>query len=78
MKKISPLRRATGLVMLMVGVTWFLIGVNIITGSQFSGRAVTSIVGAIVAIAGVGVLQLPFGRRKDDIQTSDGTPEDSA
>ena len=57
MNKISPMRRAIGLVMVMVGVVWFLIGLNLIEGSQFSGKAGTTIIGAIVAVAGVFVLQ---------------------
>ena len=67
MTKLSPMRRAVGLVMLMIGVVWFLIGVGMISGSQFSGSTPTAVVGAAVAIGGVFVLtwKVPAPGKRD-------------
>ncbi len=65
--KITPMRRAIGLVLLMIGVVWFMIGVGIFSGSQFTGQAPVAVLGALASFAGVAVLQLnlPWGRRDD-------------
>ncbi len=63
MSKISPMRRAVGLVLMFIGVMWFLLGINLISGSQFSGNIPFAIVGAVIASAGVLVMQLPKRKR---------------
>lgn len=63
MTKISPMRRAVGLVLMFIGVMWFLMGVGFIGGSQFSNNTVFAILGALIASAGVVVMQYGIKRK---------------
>lgn len=74
MSKLSPMRRAIGLVMLMIGVVWLLIGAGMISGSQFSGSTPTAVIGAAVAIGGVFVLtwKVPAPGKRDNRPPDEG------
>jgi hypothetical protein len=41
---------------ILFGTGWFLQGINVLPGSRMSGQPQWVIIGAIVAIAGVGLL----------------------
>lgn len=59
MKNLSPVRRATGLVMLMVGTVWFLQGIGVVSGSVMTGSAFWGVLGGIVFLVGLLVLFVP-------------------
>ena len=58
MKEISPLRRTIGLVLIMIGGFWAAISLGFLDESFMTGNRVYTVLGAIVAIAGVLVLVL--------------------
>ena len=59
MRRLSPIRTATGLVLLMIGAVWFMQGIGSLTGSVMTGKAIWAIIGAVVFIAGLIVLYRP-------------------
>lgn len=77
--KISPMRRALGLVLFMIGVVWFFIGTNLISDSQWSGQMWLAAVGATIAVAGLAVLQLQIPERwrrtKNPTEPNDQDPD---
>lgn len=56
MRHLSPMRRAVGVVLLMVGVTWFALGAGFVKGSVMSGQVIWAVVGVVLAISGGYVL----------------------
>ncbi|MFM9136290.1 MAG: hypothetical protein ACKOT0_12810 [bacterium] len=52
----SPLRRAVGLVLIMIGAVWFMLGSGMLGGSFMTGQTIWAIVGAMVAIVGLWVV----------------------
>lgn len=56
MKDLSPLRRTIGLVLIMIGGFWAAISLGFLEESFMTGQPVYTILGTIVAIAGVLVL----------------------
>ena len=58
MKELSPLRRAIGLVLIMIGGFWVAISLGFLEESFMTGQPVYTVLGAIVAIVGVLVLVL--------------------
>lgn len=58
MRSLSPLRRAIGLVLLMIGFTWLLLGAGVLQGSVMTGRVEWAVVGGVIAVIGIGVLTL--------------------
>jgi len=52
-----------GILLLLVGVTWFLQGIDILPGSFMTGQTQWAIYGALAAIAGVGCLVAANRRR---------------
>jgi hypothetical protein len=50
--------------LILVGIGWFLQGINVLPGSMMSGQAQWAVYGGIVAVAGVGLLVFA-NRRKD-------------
>ncbi|MFZ4487537.1 MAG: hypothetical protein ACOYO9_13205 [Candidatus Nanopelagicales bacterium] len=63
MKHLSPLRRAIGIVLVMVGVTWFALGAGFIEGSVMSGQVIWAGMGVAVAIGGGYVLYRGLPKR---------------
>lgn len=52
----SPLRKAVGTVLLMVGIVWFLLAVGFIEGSFMRGSIFWGIVGLVLGNAGAVLL----------------------
>lgn len=62
--KLSPMRRAIGLVLMMIGLTWLLLGSGVIQGSVMSGQTPWAFVGGAIVIVGIGILTLRTGQRR--------------
>ena len=56
MKDLSPLRRTIGLVLIMIGGFWAAISLGFLEESFMTGEPVYTVLGVIIAIAGVLVL----------------------
>jgi drug/metabolite transporter superfamily protein YnfA len=56
MKELSPLRRTIGLVLVMIGGFWAAISLGFLEESFMTGQRIYTVLGAIVALAGVLVL----------------------
>jgi hypothetical protein len=52
-----------GVVLVLVGVLWFLQGVDVLGGSGMSGKTLWAVVGPVVAVAGAGLLLAGVRRR---------------
>lgn len=48
--------------LILVGIVWFLQGINVIGGSVMTGQSQWAIIGVIAFVAGIGLLI--FGNRK--------------
>jgi hypothetical protein len=53
--------KIVGILMLIAGFIWFLQGINVLPGSFMTGQRQWAVYGAILAVAGIGVLV--FARR---------------
>ena len=62
MGKMHPLRRALGLVLVMIGFTWMMLGAGLLQGSVMSGQTVWAFVGGAIVVIGVGILTLRTGQ----------------
>jgi len=58
-------RVALGAFLVLIGVVWFLQGIDVLGGSAMSGVTLWAVVGPVVAAAGV-VLALSGRRRRGD------------
>jgi hypothetical protein len=56
------MRRAIGLVMMFIGVSWAMLGSGLIEGSVMSGQTIWAFVGGALAIGGLAVLTVRTGR----------------
>jgi drug/metabolite transporter superfamily protein YnfA len=56
MKDMNPLRRTIGLVLVMIGGFWTALSLGFLEESFMTGKPVYTVIGAIVALAGVLVL----------------------
>ena len=63
MKHLSPMRRAVGIVLIMIGLTWLALGSGFLGGSVMSGQVIWAVVGVAVAISGGYVLYRGVPRR---------------
>ena len=52
-----------GALFLLMGCVWFLQGINILPGSFMSGQTKWAIIGAVLLIAGIGLLIAANRRR---------------
>ena len=52
----------TGVLLVLVGVVWFLQGINILPGSFMTGQAQWAVYGVLAILAGIGILA--YGRRR--------------
>jgi hypothetical protein len=59
LRKVSPLRRAIGVVLIVVGGVWFLQGIGMARGSVMTGVGLWAVLGVVFIVAGAIVL----GRR---------------
>ena len=73
MKEMSPLRRTVGLVLIMIGGFWAAISLGFLEESFMTGQPVYTVIGVLVAIAGVLVLVI---RPKAPPQHDDAGPAD--
>ena len=72
MKELSPLRRTIGLILIMIGGFWIAISLGFLEESFMTGQPVYTVLGAIVAVAGVLVLVLrPKARPLDGPSAED-------
>ena len=53
------IRRAIGLVLLVVGLVWFFQGVGVIKGSFMTGEALWAVLGVVSAAAGAVLMLRP-------------------
>lgn len=66
--RMSPLPRAIGVVLVVVGGVWVLQGIGVAQGSVMSGRIVWAVIGAVVILAGAVVLRRALNAAKTVIQ----------
>ena len=52
----KPVRVALGAFLGLIGVVWFLQGIDVLGGSVMSGVTLWAVVGPIVALAGAGLV----------------------
>jgi hypothetical protein len=58
-----PLLLGVGALLVIVGLVWFLQGIDVLGGSGMSGKTLWAVVGPIVAIVGAGILVGTVRRR---------------
>lgn len=58
-----PLLLGIGVLLVIVGAVWFLQGIDVLGGSGMSGKTLWTVIGAIVALAGVAILVTGLRRR---------------
>lgn len=58
MGRLSPMRRAVGVVLLVIGATWVMLGLGVVSGSVASGNTWYAVAGAGFFVAGAAVLFL--------------------
>ena len=51
-----------GVLLLLVGLVWFLQGINVLPGSFMTGQIQWAVYGALAMLAGIGILV--YGRRR--------------
>lgn len=77
MKELSPLRRTIGLVLIMIGGFWMALSLGFLEESFMTGQPVYTVLGAIVALAGVLVLVLrPRADLSEEHPAEEPTSED--
>jgi Mg2+ and Co2+ transporter CorA len=59
-----------GVVLILMGVVWFLQGINVIPIGFMAGQSQWTIIGAVVVVGGIGLLVLSNRRRKGAPVTS--------
>ena len=50
------IRRAIAIVLILVGVVWFLQGIGVVGGSFMSGDALWAVIGVVCVVVGVALL----------------------
>ena len=76
MKELSPLRRTIGLVLIMIGGFWMALSLGFLEESFMTGQPVYTVLGAIVALAGVLVLVLrPRADLSEEQPAEEPTPQ---
>jgi uncharacterized membrane protein HdeD (DUF308 family) len=58
------LLNALGVVLLLIGIVWFLQGINVLPGSFMTGQIQWAVYGCVAAIAGIGLLIAANRRRR--------------
>lgn len=64
----SPLPRAIGVVMVVVGAVWLLQGIGLAKGSVMTGKPVWAVIGAALVIGGLTVLRRSLNAAKRAIE----------
>lgn len=60
----SPLPRAIGIVLIVVGGVWLLQGIGVAQGSVMTGNTFWAVLGAVFLVAGLIVIQRASGKAK--------------
>ena len=61
-----------GVIMVLVGIVWFLQGLNILLGSFMSGNSLYTVLGALLAVAGSLILFFT-NRRYRAVEAEEGS-----
>ena len=67
----SPMPRAIGIVLIVVGGVWFLQGIGVAKGSVMTGSTLWGIIGAILLVAGALTLRYKPKPKPEDNDPSD-------
>ena len=70
----SPMPRAIGIVLIVVGGVWFLQGIGIAQGSVMTGRPLWAVLGVAAVVAGALVLRRSLNAARAQIPTEDDAP----
>jgi uncharacterized membrane protein YidH (DUF202 family) len=62
-KTMKILLTIVSILLILVGVVWFLQGINILGGSSMTGQSQWAVIGSIAAVVGIGLLVF-INRRK--------------
>jgi hypothetical protein len=60
-----PVLLGVGAVLVIVGLVWFLQGIDVLGGSGMSGKTLWAVVGPIVAVVGAAILLGALRTRRD-------------
>ena len=60
-----PVLLGVGALLVIVGLVWFLQGIDVLGGSGMSGKTLWAVIGPIVAIVGAGMLVGGLRTRRD-------------
>jgi hypothetical protein len=60
-----PVLLGVGALLVIVGLVWFLQGIDVLGGSGMSGKTLWAVVGPVVAIVGAGILVGATRTRRD-------------
>ena len=52
------MRYTLGVLLVLFGALWFLQGINVLPGTFMRGSTLWTVIGAVVALAGLGVLSV--------------------
>jgi hypothetical protein len=55
--------KVVGGLLVLMGLTWFLQGINVLPGSFMTGQTRWAVYGGITAVAGLALLVMPVRRR---------------
>ena len=74
----SPMRRAIGIVLIVVGGVWFLQGIGVAQGSVMSGRPLWAVLGVAAVVAGALILRRALNAARAQLQSQidDAPPPD--
>ena len=59
----KPVRLALGAFLILIGVVWFLQGIDLLGGSVMSGVTAWAVIGPVVAVLGLALAASGFGGR---------------
>jgi uncharacterized membrane protein len=54
-----------GAILILVGIVWFLQGLNVLLGSVMSGQPMYAVLGVVVAVVGAGLIYWANRRKKN-------------
>jgi LPXTG-motif cell wall-anchored protein len=54
-----------GAILILVGIVWFLQGLNVLLGSVMSGQPMYAVLGIVVAVIGAGLIYWANRRKKN-------------
>ncbi len=57
------IRIIVGILLILMGIVWFLQGINVLPGSFMTGRIEYAVLGIVAAIIGIGLIVYPRRQR---------------